>query len=73
MNLAELYAAEGRFGEAGPLMRRSLAIVEQSLGNDDQNVATILEHLAIIYRKTGGSATADESETRAAVIRSLKR
>jgi hypothetical protein len=38
-NLAGLYRAQGRYGEAEPLYRRSLQIVEQQLGADHPDVA----------------------------------
>ena len=39
-NLAELYQAQGRYGEAEPLFKRALAIHEKALGPDHPDVAT---------------------------------
>ena len=36
-NLAELYGAQGHYGEAEPLHRRALAIREQVLGPDQRS------------------------------------
>jgi tetratricopeptide (TPR) repeat protein len=49
-NLAALYQAQGRYGEAEPLYQRSLHIREQQLGADHPDVATSLNNLALLYR-----------------------
>src|SRR5262245_29781933 len=41
-NLAELYSKQGRYAEAEPLHKRSLAIKEKALGPNDPAVATSL-------------------------------
>ncbi len=58
-NLAALYQAQGRYAEAEPLYRRSLAIVEKALGPDHPDVATILENYADSFRKTGRDTEAE--------------
>ena len=42
--------ATNRLGEAEPLMRRALAIDEQSYGPDHPNVAIRLNNLAILLK-----------------------
>ena len=39
-NLALLYASQGRYADAGPLVRRALAIYEKAFGPEHPNVAT---------------------------------
>ena len=39
-NLAELYKVQGRYADAEPLFKRSLAIREKALGPDHPDVAT---------------------------------
>ncbi len=45
-NLAQLLKATNRLAEAEPLMRRALAIVEQSYGGEHPDVAINLSNLA---------------------------
>ena len=52
-NLAELYRAQGRYGDAEPLYRRSLGIWEKALGPDHPHVATSLNNLALQYDDQG--------------------
>ena len=68
-NLAELYRDQGRYGEAEPLYRRSLAILEKALGPQHPDVATNLENYAALLRATGRDAEAAEMEARAKAIR----
>ena len=49
-NLAILYQDMGRYAEAEPLYRRSLAIGEKQLGRDHPDVANSLDNLADLYR-----------------------
>ena len=51
-NLAELYREQGKYSEAEPLYRRALAILEKTLGPEHPKVATVLENLAILLRKS---------------------
>ena len=71
-NLAELYRAQGKYDQAEPLYKRSLAIREKALGPDHPDVATSLNNLAALYRKTGQVKTAEAMEKRAAGIRAIK-
>ena len=47
-NLALLLQDTNRLGEAEPLMRRALAIDEESLGPDHPNTATVRKNLAAL-------------------------
>jgi tetratricopeptide (TPR) repeat protein len=69
-NLARLYNAQGRYGEAEPLYKNSLAIRENSLGPDAAAVAGSLEDYATLLRKTNRAVEAEELEKRARAIRS---
>lgn len=64
-NLALLYKAQGRYAEAEPLYKRSLAIDEKALGPEHPAVATSLENYADLLRKTGRLSEATNMETRA--------
>ncbi len=69
-NLAKLYRAQGRYAEAEPLYKRSLAIREKALGPEHPNVATSLENYANLLRETGRTAEeAGKMEARAKTIR----
>ncbi len=52
-NLANMYRTQGRYSEAEPLYRRSLAVHEQQLGSDHPDTATSLIHLASLYHDQG--------------------
>ena len=58
-NMAQLYGAQGRYAEAEPLHRRSLAIREKTLGPDHPDVGTSLNNLAELYRAQGRYAEAE--------------
>ncbi len=45
MGLLGLYNAQGKYAEAEPLYKRSLAILEKALGLEHPNVATSLNNL----------------------------
>ena len=68
-NLAELYRAQGRYGEAEPLYRRSLAIWEKALGPEHPDVATSLNNLALLYDAQGRYPEAEPLYRRALAIR----
>jgi hypothetical protein len=53
--------------------KRSLAIWEKVLGPDHPDVATVLNNLAALYRKTGREKEAKALEDRARVIVAIKR
>ncbi len=52
-NLAALYDTQGKYDQAEPLYRRSLAIREKALGPDHPDVATSLNNLAALYKTQG--------------------
>ncbi|HAK89120.1 MAG TPA: hypothetical protein DCP24_08695, partial [Nitrospiraceae bacterium] len=66
--LAELYRVTGRYAEAEPLFKRSLAIVERALGKDHFSVAASLNKLAVLYESTGRYADAELLHKRALEI-----
>ncbi len=68
-NLAELYREQGKYAEAEPLYKRSLAIKEKALGPEHPHVATGLENYAALLRKTNREAEAARLEARAKAIR----
>ncbi len=68
-NLAALYHVQGRYADAEPLYKRTLAILEKALGPEHPNVATGLENYADLLRKTGRDAEAAKMELRAEAIR----
>ncbi len=69
-NLGGLYHAQGKYAEAEPLYRRSLAIVENALGSEHPNVGTALENYAALLREMNRETEAAEMEARARAIRS---
>ena len=58
-NLALLYRDQGEYARARPLIERSLAIAERTLGVDHSHVATILNNLALLYRDQRQHAQAE--------------
>ncbi len=52
-NLAYLYKSQGRYAEAEPLDKRSLAIHEKALGPNHVDVAGSLNNLAALYEDQG--------------------
>ncbi len=60
---------QGRYAEAEPLYKRSLATLEKPLGPEHPKVATGLENYARLLRETGRSAEAAKMEARARAIR----
>ena len=67
-NLAMLYQAQGRYADAEPLLKRSLAIREKALGPDHPDVAVSLHNLAELYRAQGRYADAELLYKRALAI-----
>ena len=67
--LAELYKNQGKYAEAEPLYKRSLAIREKALGPEHPKVATSLENYAALLRKTNGESEVATLEARAKAIR----
>jgi tetratricopeptide (TPR) repeat protein len=68
-NLALLYKTQGKYGQAEPLYKRSLAIREKALGPDHPAVARSLGSLAVLYRKTDRKQEAEKLELRVKRIR----
>ena len=69
MNGLGLYFnARARFDEAEPLMRRALAIDEQSFGDDHPKVASDLNNLALLLKNTNRLAEAETMVRRALAI-----
>src|SRR3974390_617504 len=50
---------QGRYADAEPLYKRSLAILEKALGLNDPNVASLLNNLAELYEAQGRYADAE--------------
>jgi tetratricopeptide (TPR) repeat protein len=50
---ASIYSMQGRYADAEPLYKRSLAIKEKALGASNPNVATGLNNLALHYEGRG--------------------
>ena len=69
-NLGGLYRDQGRYGEAEPLYRRALAVVEQALGPDHSRMAAPLGGLAALYYAQGRYRDAEPFYRRTLVIRS---
>ena len=62
-------SAQGKYGEAGPLYVRALAIREQELGATHPDTATSLNNLALLYRDQGKYGEAEPLYVRALAIR----
>ena len=69
LTLAALYQAQGRYAEAEPLFRRSLAIREKALGPEHPHVAASLHNLAGLYRIQGKYSEAEPLLQRAPTIK----
>ena len=59
---------QGRYADAEPLFKRSLAIREKALGLDHLNVATSLNNLAVLYGTQGRYADAEPLYKRSLTI-----
>jgi tetratricopeptide (TPR) repeat protein len=68
-NLSTLYDTQGRYADAEPLFKRSLAIQEKSLGPDHPFVATSLKNLAFLYQNQGRYSDAEPLCLRSLAIR----
>ena len=67
-NLAGLYRTQGRYEDAEPLYKRSLAIYEKALGPEHPSVANIDNHLAFLYDNQGRNQEALDLARRATRI-----
>ena len=72
-NLAELYETQAKYNQAEPLIKRSLAIREKSLGADHPDVAQSLENFAVLLKATHRDAEAERLLARAKAIREKNR
>jgi tetratricopeptide (TPR) repeat protein len=70
-NLAKLYTTQGKYTEAEPLFKRSLAIYESSLLGREPSarIVFVLESYAELLRKTNREEEANAIESRAKEIR----
>ncbi len=68
-NLALIYYIRGRYSEAEPLFKRSLAIMEKVVGPEHLDVATTLNNMALLYKAQGKYAEAEPFLGRARAIR----
>ena len=68
-NMAALYSAQGKYAEAEPLYKSSLAIREKALGPEHPNVAKSLENYSDLLRKTRRGDEAAMMDARAKAIR----
>ena len=59
------YGVQGRYAEAEPLLRRALAIMEQTIGPEHPTVATGLVDHAALLRELGREGEAVEMDARA--------
>ena len=67
--VAWLYQALGRYAEAEPLYKRSLAIHEKALGPDHPDVGTNLNSLGYLYQAQGRYTDAEPLYKRSLAIR----
>ena len=67
-NLATLYGNQGRYAEAEPLIKRSLAIWEKALGPENPAVATSLLNLGALLETQGRHAAAELAYKRSLAI-----
>ncbi len=70
--VAGVYQAQGRYAEAEPLYKRSLAIRENTLGAEHPDVAESLENYSALLRETGRGSEAVKLEARARAIRAKR-
>ena len=68
-NLGQVAKVQGRYAEAEPLIKRSLAIREKVLGRDHPDVARSLNNLAELYERQGRYADAEPLFERALAVR----
>ena len=68
-NLADVYQLQERYGEAEPLIKRSLGIYEKVEGPDHHYVGIVLHTLATLYRAQGRYLDAEPLYKRSLAIR----
>ena len=69
VNMGVMYASQGRYGIALPLLEEALAIREKHLPADHILMAETLEHTATALRGVGQVAKAESFDRRAREIR----
>ena len=67
-DLGALYRAQGKYAEAEPLLKRSLAILEKALRREHPDVAQSLNNLALLYDAQGRYAKAEPLSKRSLAI-----
>ncbi|MGF1576398.1 MAG: tetratricopeptide repeat protein [Cyanophyceae cyanobacterium] len=67
--LAQLYRAQGRYGEAEPLFQQALEICRSQLGEDHPDTATTLNNLGALYESQGRYGEAEPLYQQALEIR----
>src|SRR5260370_26126192 len=70
--VAQLFMFQCRYTEAEPLLKSGLVFREKCLGQEHLDVATSLENLAELYRKTDRERAAEALLARAATIRAVQ-
>ncbi|WP_027552099.1 CHAT domain-containing tetratricopeptide repeat protein [Bradyrhizobium sp. Cp5.3] len=68
-NLGQVYAGQGRDDLAEPIYKRSIALMEKSLGLETPLVAAELTNLAALYQRQGRFAEAEPLFKRALAVR----
>lgn len=68
-NLAQLYAGQRRFAEAGPLLRRALDVSSRTSGANHDNTSAIMCNLAAMFREEEKYAAAEQMYRRALAAR----
>ena len=64
-----MYHHQGRYSDAEPLYKRSIAILEKALGPDHPELAANLNNLGALYQAQGRSADTEALYKRALTIR----
>ncbi len=64
---------KGEYDHGVVVAKKALDMAEKALGPNHPDVATSLENIALLYRKTGRDREAESLEARAAGIRKMKR
>ena len=68
-NLAELYRRQGKYAQAGWLLRRALGITKRAKGSHFPQVASIVNNLGTLYATTGCMDVAERMFRRALILR----
>ena len=66
--LADVYRSEARYGEAEPLYKRSLAILEKAHGPEHPDISVVLNNFANFYNEQGRYADAEPLYKRSQAI-----